>query len=410
MPSIDQFRIASLVLTPLAAILLGSPSPVAAQGTPSQEAMALFVEGMAALYNEDHASAVEPMTRAADLGYAPARVTLGEMHSNGWGFEPNMNEAARWWRAAADQGNPTAQTYMGHLYRGLIPNVVPMDYAEALRWFGLAADQGMAPAMLSIASMYEQGQGVPADREAAREWYLRAGDSGDFMTVSQVVEALERLTPAAPPPPPVVATPSDARREMNALNARALQQHEAGQVEEAGRTFSSVLEANPFHRDALRLGAVIAVRQQQLREAVALNRRALALEPNHGGLWVGQAFTFEGIARNATDAAARGAASDSAAAYLQILQKQNPLPEVHIDRWENPVEGGEGSMLDGRIENRTTTPQTYGLEVELLDRTGTVVAIARIAPQSIPAGTISAPFRVTTEDPRVVAFRYRVTR
>lgn len=42
---------------------------------------------------------------------------------------------------------------------------VPQDYEEAVKWYRLAAEQGNADAQLSLGFMYDEGLGVPWDSE-----------------------------------------------------------------------------------------------------------------------------------------------------------------------------------------------------------------------------------------------------
>ena len=56
----------------------------------------------------------------------------------------DMEEAVKWYRKAAEQGNATAQTFLGGCYangRG-----VSEDMAEAVKWWRRAAGQGHAQA------------------------------------------------------------------------------------------------------------------------------------------------------------------------------------------------------------------------------------------------------------------------
>ena len=48
---------------------------------------------------------------------------------------------------------------------------MPQDYAEAFKWYRKAAEQGYAPSMISLGSMYRDGQGVPKDYVQAHKWY-----------------------------------------------------------------------------------------------------------------------------------------------------------------------------------------------------------------------------------------------
>ncbi len=42
---------------------------------------------------------------------------------------------------------------------------VPQDYQEALKWYRLAAEQGNAIAQYNLGFMYDNGEGVPQDQE-----------------------------------------------------------------------------------------------------------------------------------------------------------------------------------------------------------------------------------------------------
>jgi TPR repeat protein len=48
--------------------------------------------------------------KAALQGYAPSQHILGTMFEKGQGVEKNLIEAVKWYRLAADQGNPSAQS------------------------------------------------------------------------------------------------------------------------------------------------------------------------------------------------------------------------------------------------------------------------------------------------------------
>ena len=52
------------------------------------------------------------------------------------------------------------------------------DFAQATRWFRLAASNGSASAMNSLGSLYENGQGMPTNEQAALSWYFAAATNG----------------------------------------------------------------------------------------------------------------------------------------------------------------------------------------------------------------------------------------
>jgi TPR repeat protein len=84
---------------------------------------------------------------------------VGWMYAQGLNVPQDEEEAARWYRLAADQGNVLAQFNLGWMYsngRG-----VPQDAAEAEKWYRLAADQG------NVLAQYKIENSVPSDKKAA---------------------------------------------------------------------------------------------------------------------------------------------------------------------------------------------------------------------------------------------------
>jgi clan AA aspartic protease (TIGR02281 family) len=94
------------------------------------------------------------------------------------GAQPNeAAEALKWYRLAANQGNPNAQFSIGVMYGlgqgGLEPNDI-----EAAKWYRLAAAQGYAPALINLALAYKDGLGVPQNDAEARRLLRVAADQG----------------------------------------------------------------------------------------------------------------------------------------------------------------------------------------------------------------------------------------
>ena len=113
---------------------------------------------------------------AADEGDALAENNLGAYYERGEaGLGRDDREAARLYRLAADQGYPSAQSNLGALYaqgRGGIQK----DDAEAVRLWKLASEGGDAPGQNNLATMYAEGRGgLRRDLdEAVRLWRLAA--------------------------------------------------------------------------------------------------------------------------------------------------------------------------------------------------------------------------------------------
>ena len=80
----------------------------------------------------------------------------------------NYQQASQLFIPLAEQGNATAQAYLGFLFetgRG-----VPQNYTEAAMWYRRAAEQGDSLAQYSLGLLYDRGQGVPRDIVEASKW------------------------------------------------------------------------------------------------------------------------------------------------------------------------------------------------------------------------------------------------
>ena len=88
----------------------------------------------------------------------------------------DYEEAARWFRKAAEQGLARAQCSLGDAHkRG---DGLPKDLVEAALWYDRAAKQGYAPAQFELGSSYESGLGIDQDRAEAFNWYRKSADNG----------------------------------------------------------------------------------------------------------------------------------------------------------------------------------------------------------------------------------------
>ena len=68
----------------------------------------------------------------------------------------------------AEQGQPSAQAYLGFLFQ--TGRGVPQNYTEAAMWYRRAAEQGDSLAQYSLGLLYDKGQGVPRDIVEANKW------------------------------------------------------------------------------------------------------------------------------------------------------------------------------------------------------------------------------------------------
>src|SRR6185312_2003899 len=76
----------------------------------------------------------------------------GERYAKGIGVSRNYAEAAKYYRGAAQMGNPKAEYALGYMYR--TGHGVPHDYNLAAKWFERAAAQGNSDAEYSLGVRY----------------------------------------------------------------------------------------------------------------------------------------------------------------------------------------------------------------------------------------------------------------
>jgi len=112
----------------VAVLMLSNGDPAQAQS---------FRQGVSAFNRQDYASASRIFIPLAEQGEPSAQAYLGFMFETGRGVPQNYTEAAMWYRRAAEQGDSLAQYSLGLLYdRGF---GVPRDIVEANKWLNLSA-------------------------------------------------------------------------------------------------------------------------------------------------------------------------------------------------------------------------------------------------------------------------------
>jgi TPR repeat protein len=88
---------------------------------------------------------LQEVSRRADEGDARAQYRLAQMFGTGEGAPQNLEDAARWYIAAAEQGHGMAAYKLAFLYlRGT--GVPRKDYVQAYRWFSVSAELGIGDA------------------------------------------------------------------------------------------------------------------------------------------------------------------------------------------------------------------------------------------------------------------------
>ncbi len=92
------------------------------------------------------------------------------------------------WKPLAEQGNITAQYFLGVMYHAGLG--VSQDYGKALKWYRKAATQGHVEAHVFLGVMY-QGLGVPKNNIYTYMWFNLAKTNG-LKHTQKVIESLTK--------------------------------------------------------------------------------------------------------------------------------------------------------------------------------------------------------------------------
>ena len=120
---------------------------------------------------QEFGEAAKWFREAAEQGDPAAQFNLGVLYETGQGVTQNYAEAVKWYHAAAEQGEPQAQFNLGVFYE--TGQVVPQDYAEAVKWYKAAAEQEIGPAQCNLGLCYQTGRGVERNEAEAVRWSAR---------------------------------------------------------------------------------------------------------------------------------------------------------------------------------------------------------------------------------------------
>lgn len=107
------------------------------------------------------------LAKAAE-GDVAAQVAMGNELAGGVNVPQDLQQAAEWYRKAAEQGSIAGELHLAELYRD--GRRVPRDKAQAAQWYLKAAEQGDAAAQGTLAMLYVMGQGVPQSDMEAYYW------------------------------------------------------------------------------------------------------------------------------------------------------------------------------------------------------------------------------------------------
>ncbi len=119
---------------------------------------------------------LEKCKSAASKGNAIAQNTLGFLYLNGQSVDQDYQQAAKWFRHAADNHYAPAQFNLAIMYK--LGQGIEQNHTESIKWMQLAANQGYAEAQSNLGNMYYQGLAVMQDYQMAYMWWSLAEQNG----------------------------------------------------------------------------------------------------------------------------------------------------------------------------------------------------------------------------------------
>lgn len=122
--------------------------------------------------------------KAAEQGNAEGQFRLGAMYVSGEGVKRDIAIGRKWIVSAADQGHVLAINAMALAHMNGTMDVPPeaLKSAEALRWIRLSAENDFLPAIREMVKAYRLGEyGLKADSKLADEWAAREAKVSGFV-------------------------------------------------------------------------------------------------------------------------------------------------------------------------------------------------------------------------------------
>jgi TPR repeat protein len=126
-------------------------------------------------------------------------------------------EAMKWFRKAADQGNPRAQHNLGFMYAYANGESVLNDLAEAVKWYRKAADQGYRDAQFNLATMYATARLCAGAHVAQLGWPISTYGPGMARWSASVTRSMWRYVSGQYPSGAATQHSSASRRYIRAL-------------------------------------------------------------------------------------------------------------------------------------------------------------------------------------------------
>ncbi|HMH86583.1 MAG TPA: FxLYD domain-containing protein [Gemmatimonadaceae bacterium] len=211
-------------------------------------------------------------------------------------------------------------------------------------------------------------------------------DSGDSVSIPSVYAAL-------------LTNPSKYG-EISLVHAGVVATRNGHQAD-AQKLFDAALAQNPYSRDAINNLAATYIQNNQFPKAFPLIDKLVSLDPSNPDNQLLYAFAYQGLYKGTKDKKLQKIYTDSLV-YFNNKSENMPVKLAVTEFTRRP----DQTLLAGTIENRGTTPKTYTVNVEILDKAGTVIStetatVGPVAPKK------SGAFKITSAKGGAYGYRYK---
>lgn len=219
--------------------------------------------------------------------------------------------------------------------------------------------------------------------DQASRMYTAAGDSASIPTLYA----------------PLVANPAKFG-EISLVHAGVVATRN-GHQPDAIKLFDAALAQNPYSRDALNNLAATYIQNNEFPKAFPLIDKLVAIDPSNPDNPLLYAFAYQGLYKGTKDKKLQKIYTDSLV-YFNNKSENAPVKLVVTEFTRRP----DQTLLGGTIQNRGTTPKTYTVNVEFLDKNGAVIGtetttVGPVAPKA------SGAFKITTAKGGAYGYRYK---
>lgn len=149
-----------------------------------QSADVLYKEGIHCFHNNETAKGILYLEMAGHQGHVEAQNRLGCAYLDGLKMPRDEAKALEWLQKAAMKGHQVAISHLANMKhqayqsykdgKDLLKSANLEDHTRGFVLIKTAADQGLPTAEFDLAHLYRLGYGTPCDRKVAKEWFKKA--------------------------------------------------------------------------------------------------------------------------------------------------------------------------------------------------------------------------------------------